>query len=67
MIQHQALDNQAIIERQFNKCEQIRRPLIAEVQEATMYNHSWSQEQWEKYGDAIYTRDVAMTQEFILN
>ncbi len=68
IIHHNALDNQAIIERQFSKYEQLRRPLIEEVQEATMYNHSWSQELWEKYGDKIYSRDVAnMTHEFILN
>ena len=68
IIHHNALDNQAIITRQFSKYEQLRRPLIAEVQEATMHNHSWSQEKWEKYGDTIYSRDVAnMTHEFILN
>ncbi len=67
IIHHNDLGNQTIIDRQFSKYEQLRRPLIEQVQEATMQNHSWSQEQWQKYGDALYSRDVeTMTHEFIL-
>ena len=53
-----ALDDLAIIQQQFSKYEQLRRPTVAKVQEATMYNHNWSQEKWENYGDEIYSRDV---------
>ncbi|MGB5713668.1 MAG: NAD(P)/FAD-dependent oxidoreductase, partial [Waterburya sp.] len=68
IIHHNDLDNQAIIDRQFSKYEQLRRPLIEQVQEATMHNHTWSQEKWEKYGDTVYCRDVEnMTHKFKSN
>jgi 2-polyprenyl-6-methoxyphenol hydroxylase-like FAD-dependent oxidoreductase len=68
IIHHNNLDNLEIIHQQFNQYEQLRRPLIEKVQEATMHNHSWSQEQWEKYSDAIYRHDVtSLCDEFILN
>jgi 2-polyprenyl-6-methoxyphenol hydroxylase-like FAD-dependent oxidoreductase len=68
IIQHHDLDNLEIIHQQFNKYELLRRPIVEEVQEATMYNHNWSQEQWEEYSDGIYRHDIAsLCHEFILN
>ncbi|MEM8722919.1 MAG: NAD(P)/FAD-dependent oxidoreductase [Cyanobacteria bacterium P01_G01_bin.39] len=68
IINHHNLENQTIIEQQFRKYELLRRPLVEQVQTATMENHSWSQEKWENYGDAIYSRDVQdLCQEFSLN
>jgi 2-polyprenyl-6-methoxyphenol hydroxylase-like FAD-dependent oxidoreductase len=68
IIQHNDLDNLEIIHQQFSKYEQLRRPSIEKVQEATMHNHNWSQEQWEEYSDAIYRHDVtSLCHEFILN
>ncbi len=68
IIHHNDLDKQAIINQQFSKYEQLRRPVVERVQEATMHNHNWSQEKWEKYGDAIYRHDVkSLCHEFILN
>jgi 2-polyprenyl-6-methoxyphenol hydroxylase-like FAD-dependent oxidoreductase len=68
IIQHSDLDNLEIINRQFDKYEQLRRPLVQQVQAATMHNHKWSQAKWEKYGDAIYRHDVKdLCYEFMLN
>ena len=68
IIQHHDLDKQEMIDRQFSKYEQLRRPLVEKVQEATMHNHNWSQEQWEKYSDATYRHDVtSLCHEFILH
>ncbi|MEM7594959.1 MAG: FAD-dependent monooxygenase, partial [Cyanobacteria bacterium P01_A01_bin.83] len=68
IINHHNLENQTIIEQQFSKYELLRRPLVEQVQTATMENHNWSQSQWENYGDAIYSRDVQnLCQEFSLN
>ncbi|MEM9509371.1 MAG: NAD(P)/FAD-dependent oxidoreductase [Cyanobacteria bacterium P01_E01_bin.35] len=68
IIKHHGLENSAIIEQQFSKYELLRRPLVEQVQAATMENHSWSQAKWSQYSDAIYSRDVQdLCQEFILN
>ena len=53
-----ALNDCSMIQRQFDKYEQLRRPLIAKVQEATLYNHNWSQEKWENYSDEIYCNSL---------
>jgi 2-polyprenyl-6-methoxyphenol hydroxylase-like FAD-dependent oxidoreductase len=53
IIQHNNLDNLEIIQQQFDRYEQLRRPLVEKVQEATMHNHSWPQEQWEEYSEFI--------------
>ena len=58
IIQHHDLDNLEIINQQFNKYELLCRPIVEQVQVATMHNHNWSQEQWEKYSDATYRHDV---------
>ena len=57
IINRHALDDLAVIQQQFARYEQFRRPVIAKVQEATMYNHSWSQERWSSYGDEIYSHE----------
>jgi 2-polyprenyl-6-methoxyphenol hydroxylase-like FAD-dependent oxidoreductase len=68
IIQHHDLNNLEIINQQFNKYEQLRRPIVEKVQEATMHNYKWSQEQWEEYSDAIYRHDVKdLCYEFMLN
>ncbi|MEN9517457.1 MAG: hypothetical protein RLZZ381_45 [Cyanobacteriota bacterium] len=68
IIQHNDLDNLEIINQQFSKYEQLRRPSVEKVQEATMYNHSWSQEQWEEYSDTIHRPDVkSVCDKFLLN
>lgn len=68
IIHHHSLDNLEIINQQFSKYEQLRRPVVEQVQAATMHNHNWSQKQWEQYGDAIYGDDVQdLCHEFMLN
>lgn len=68
IIHHDDLDKQEIINQQFSKYEQLRRPIVERVQAATMHNHNWSQEKWEKYGDAIYRHDVkSLCHEFTLH
>jgi 2-polyprenyl-6-methoxyphenol hydroxylase-like FAD-dependent oxidoreductase len=68
IIQHNNLDNLEIINQQFSKYEQLRRPSVEKIQEATIYNHTWSQEQWEEYSDTIHRPDVkSVCDKFILN
>jgi 2-polyprenyl-6-methoxyphenol hydroxylase-like FAD-dependent oxidoreductase len=68
IINHHDLDKQEMIDRQFSKYEQLRRPVVEKVQEATMHNHNWPQEQWDKYSDATYLQDVtSLCHEFILH
>jgi 2-polyprenyl-6-methoxyphenol hydroxylase-like FAD-dependent oxidoreductase len=68
IIHHNALDNREIISQQFSKYEQLRRPLIEQVQDATMHNHNWSQEKWEDYSDVVYSRDIeSLSRNFGLN
>lgn len=58
IVARNALDDPAVIHSTFSKYEQLRRPLVAKVQEATMHNHSWSSEKWENYCDEIYRRNL---------
>jgi len=58
IINNNELDNQKIIENYFSQYEQLRRPFIAKIQEATLENHNWAQEKWENYGDTVYGRNV---------
>ena len=58
IIDRHALEDLAVIQQQFDKYEQLRRPTVAKVQEATMHNHNWSQEKWSSYGDEIYSHDI---------
>ncbi|MBT9316074.1 FAD-dependent oxidoreductase [Leptothoe spongobia] len=59
IITNHHLDNQAIISRQFRKYEQLRRPFMAKIQDATLHNHNWSQEEWTQYSDMVYSRNLA--------
>ena len=58
IVAHNALDDREIISHQFSQYEQLRRPFMAKIQEATMYHHNWSQEAWENYSDLVYGRDL---------
>ena len=58
IIDNNALDNQEIISHLFSKYEQLRRPFMEKIQEATMKNHNWSQTEWDSYSDAVYSRNV---------
>ena len=58
IIDNNALDNLAIIGDQFNRYEQLRRPFMEKIQEATMQNHNWSQTEWDSYSDVVYSRNV---------
>ncbi len=31
---------------------------MEKIQEATMENHNWSQEQWDSYSNPVYSRNV---------
>ena len=50
-------DDQSIADL-FGKYERLRRPVLLEVQAATMKSHSWSQADWDIYNDRIYRRDL---------
>ncbi|MEM9273935.1 MAG: NAD(P)/FAD-dependent oxidoreductase [Cyanobacteria bacterium P01_F01_bin.143] len=58
IINNNALDNQEIIDHYFSQYEQLRRPFMAMIQEATLDNHNWPQEKWENYGDMVYSRNI---------
>ncbi len=58
IIHNDDLDNQEIIDHHYRKYEQLRRPFMEIIQEATMQNDNWSQEQWENYSDLVYRRNI---------
>lgn len=58
IINNNALDDEEIIVNSFKKYEQIRRPFMMKIQEATMKNHVWSQQEWEDYSEMVYSRDL---------
>ncbi|MEB3191661.1 MAG: FAD-dependent oxidoreductase [Snowella sp.] len=39
--------------------EQIRRPFMVKMQDATLHSYHLSQSQWENYNDWVYGRDIA--------
>ncbi len=58
IIGNNALDDENMIVNEFSKYEQIRRPFMMKIQEATMKNHGWLQEEWDNYSDLVYRRDL---------
>ena len=58
IISSNGLDDEIMIANEFSKYEQIRRPFISKIQEATLKNHSWSQAEWDNYSDMVYRRDL---------
>ena len=58
IISNNALDDEKMIVNEFIKYEQIRRPFMMKIQEATMKNHSWLQQEWENYSDLVYRRNL---------
>ncbi|WP_041393251.1 NAD(P)/FAD-dependent oxidoreductase [Pleurocapsa sp. PCC 7327] len=58
IIDNKALDDEKTIFNEFSKYEQIRRPFMMKIQEATMKNHVWSQQQWEDYSEMVYSRKL---------
>ncbi|MCU0535196.1 MAG: FAD-dependent monooxygenase [Hydrococcus sp. Prado102] len=58
IIDNNALDNEKAIANEFSKYEQIRRSFMMKIQEATMKNHVWSQQQWEDYSEMVYSRNL---------
>lgn len=58
MISNNLGDDDKIVADRFGKYERMRRPVMLEVQAATMKNHSWSQAEWDNYSDLIYRRDL---------
>lgn len=58
IIDRNALDNREVVFHLFNKYEQLRRPFMEKIQEATMKNHNWSQTEWNNYSDAVYSRNI---------
>jgi 2-polyprenyl-6-methoxyphenol hydroxylase-like FAD-dependent oxidoreductase len=61
IIANNALDDENVIVHEFSKYEQIRRPFTIKIQEATMQNHSWSQEQWHNYSEMVYCRKLSFS------
>ncbi|NEQ52225.1 MAG: FAD-dependent monooxygenase [Leptolyngbya sp. SIO3F4] len=59
IITNNSLDNQTKISHQFSKYEQLRRPFMEKIQDATMHNDRWSQTEWTQYSDMVYSRDLA--------
>lgn len=58
IINNNALDDEKTIVNEFSKYEQIRRPFMMKIQEATMKNHVWSQQEWEDYSEMVHSRDL---------
>ncbi len=58
IIQNNRLDDQEFISKQWAKYETIRRPFMEKIQEATMENHYWSQQQWDDYSEMVYSRNL---------
>lgn len=51
------LEQDATISQAFQDYEKERRPLINEIQSATMKRHLWTQAEWSQYIEHIYRRD----------
>ena len=58
LVHNNALDDEKMIASKFTMYEQIRRPFMSKIQFATMDNHHWSQDEWDNYGDMVYSRDL---------
>ncbi|NJK49102.1 FAD-dependent monooxygenase [Candidatus Gracilibacteria bacterium] len=58
IINDNVLDDEKAIANAFNQYEQIRRPFMMKIQEATIKNHVWSQQQWEDYSEMVYSRNL---------
>jgi len=59
LIQDHCLDDEQAIAKAFRKYEEVRVPLMIKIQEATMKNNHWSQQQWEQYSEMVYSRDYS--------
>ncbi len=59
LIQDHCLDDEQAIARAFRKYEEVRVPFMIKIQEATMKNNHWSQQQWEQYSEMVYSRDYS--------
>lgn len=59
LLENQAFNDLSPITQCFQRYEQIRRPFLVEMQEATLHHHNWSQSKWERYNDWVYGRDIA--------
>jgi 2-polyprenyl-6-methoxyphenol hydroxylase-like FAD-dependent oxidoreductase len=60
LIHANQLDNLALIAQKFQQYEQLRRPFMAQIQRATLHNHTWSQAEWEDYSDRVYGREMGL-------
>jgi 2-polyprenyl-6-methoxyphenol hydroxylase-like FAD-dependent oxidoreductase len=57
IVQENCLDDATAIANEFSKYEQIRRPFMEKIQEATMTNNHWSQQQWDEYCEMVFSRN----------
>lgn len=58
IINNDAINDENTIANEFSTYEQIRRPFMMKIQEATMKNHLWSQQKWEEYNDMVFSRKL---------
>jgi 2-polyprenyl-6-methoxyphenol hydroxylase-like FAD-dependent oxidoreductase len=67
IINNSDLDNLEKITEQFNKYEQLRRPLMEKVQIGTMENHRQKQQDWDNFSHEIYGRNIeSMINSFVI-
>lgn len=57
IINNHQLDDMMAIKEAFEKYEYYRRPLVVNVQEATMESDSWNEESWDEFAKMVYSRD----------
>jgi 2-polyprenyl-6-methoxyphenol hydroxylase-like FAD-dependent oxidoreductase len=58
IIAEQGLDNPEIISKYFAQYEEIRRPFMMKMQEATLSINGFSQTEWEEYSSLVYCRQI---------
>lgn len=67
IINNSDLDNLEKITEQFNKYEQLRRPLMEKVQIGTRENYRWKQQDWDNFSHEIYGRNIeSMINSFVI-
>ncbi|PSB00752.1 FAD-dependent oxidoreductase [Merismopedia glauca] len=59
LVRENCLDDEKAIANAFKQYEQIRQPFMVKIQEATMKNHRWSQQEWDDYSQMVYSRDYS--------
>ncbi|MFP4133173.1 MAG: FAD-dependent oxidoreductase [Halothece sp.] len=58
LFQNHSLEEAEAIKQIFQAYEKQRRPFMRKIQSATMNKHLWTQQQWNRYADEVYGRNL---------